>query len=40
MSLSVASNFYMSNIIPDSSVMSIFMSNKAKNEFTDFRKNT
>ncbi len=34
MSLSLASNFYMSNIFPDSSVM---MSKKAKNEFIAFR---
>ena len=37
MSLSVASNLYMSNIFPDSSVMSRLMSNKAKNEFIAFR---
>ena len=38
MSLSVASNFYMSNIFQDSSVMSRLKSNKAKNEFIAFRK--
>ena len=38
MSLSVASNFYMYNIFPDSSVISRFMSKKAKNEFIAFRK--
>ena len=37
MSLSVVSNFYMSNIFPDSSVMSRLKSNKAKNEFIAFR---
>jgi len=37
MSLSVVSNFYMSNIFPDSRVMSKLMSNKAKNEFIAFR---
>mgnify|MGYP003428587492 CR=1 FL=1 len=38
MSLSVASNFYMYNIFPDSRVMSRLMSKKAKNEFISFRK--
>src|SRR5687768_15518361 len=38
MSLSVVSNFYMSNIFPDSRVINKLVSNKAKNEFTDFRK--
>ena len=38
MSLSLASNFYMSNIFPDSSVMSRFVSNKTKNKFITFRK--
>ena len=38
MSLSVASNFYMYNIFPDSRVMSRLVSNKAKNEFIAFRK--
>ena len=38
MSLSVASNFYMYNIFPDTSVISRFMSKKAKNEFIAFRK--
>ena len=38
MSLSLASNFYMFNIFPDSSVMNRFVSNKAKNEFIAFRK--
>ncbi len=38
MSLSLASNFYMSTIFPDSCVLSKFKSNKAKNEFIDFRK--
>jgi hypothetical protein len=38
MSLSIASNFYMSNIFPDSSVISRLVSKKAKNEFIDFRK--
>jgi len=37
MSLSVASNFYMYNIFPDSRVMSRLMSEKAKNEFIAFR---
>src|SRR5215212_2493605 len=37
MSLSVVSNFYMSNIFPDSRMMSKLMSNKAKNEFIAFR---
>jgi hypothetical protein len=37
MSLSVVSNFYMSNIFPDSRVMSKLMSNKAKKEFIAFR---
>ena len=38
MSLSVVSNFYMSNIFQDSRVMSRLVSNKAKNEFIAFRK--
>ena len=38
MSLSIISNFYMSNIFPDSRVLSRFKSNKAKNEFITFRK--
>ena len=38
MSLSLASNFYMSTIFPHSNVMSRLVSNKAKNEFIDFRK--
>ena len=38
MSISIASNFYMSNIFPDSRVISRFQSNKAKNEFIGFRK--
>ena len=38
MSLSIISNFYMSNIFPDSRVLSRFKSNKAKNEFIAFRK--
>jgi len=38
MSLSLASNFYMSTIFPDSNVMRRLVSNKAKNEFIDFRK--
>jgi hypothetical protein len=38
MSLSVVSNFYMSNIFPDSRVINRLVSNKAKNEFIDFRK--
>ena len=37
MSLSIASNFYMSNIFSDSRVISRFKSNKAKNEFIAFR---
>ena len=37
MSLSVASNLYMSNIFPNSSVMSRLKSNKAKKEFVTFR---
>ena len=37
MSLSIASNFYMYNIFPDSRVMSRLRSKKAKNEFIDFR---
>ena len=37
MSLSLASNLYMSNIFPDSRVISRFMSKKAKNEFIAFR---
>ena len=37
MSLSVVSNFYMSNIFPDSRVMSKLMSNKTKNEFIAFQ---
>src|SRR5687768_12975110 len=36
MSLSVVSNFYMYNILLDSSMMSRLMSNKAKNEFIAF----
>ena len=38
MSLSLASNLYMSNIFPDSRVISRLESNKAKNEFIAFRK--
>ena len=38
MSLSVASNLYMSKIFPDSRVISRLKSNKAKNEFIAFRK--
>ena len=38
MSLSIVSNFYMSNIFPDSRVMNRLMSKKAKNEFIAFRK--
>ena len=38
MSLSIASNFYIQYIFPDSSVMSKLVSNKAKNEFIAFRK--
>jgi len=38
MSLSVASNLYMSNIFRDSSMMSRLKSDKAKNEFIAFRK--
>ena len=38
MSLSVVSNFYLHNIFPDSSMMSRFMSNKAKNKYIAFRK--
>ena len=37
MSLSVASNLYMSNIFPDSRVISRLVSKKAKNEFIAFR---
>ena len=37
MSLSLASNFYMSKIFTDSRVLSKFKSNKAKNKFIDFR---
>jgi hypothetical protein len=37
MSLSVVSNFYMSNIFPDSRVMSKLMSNKTNKEFIGFR---
>ncbi len=37
MSLSLASNFYMSNIFPDSRVISRLVSNKAKNKFIAFR---
>ena len=38
MSLSIISNFYLNNIFSDSRVLSKFKSNKAKNEFIDFRK--
>ena len=38
MSLSLASNFYMSTIFPDSRIMSRLVSNKAKNKFIVFRK--
>jgi len=38
MSLTIASNFYMSKIFSDSRVFSKFKSNKAKNEFVSFRK--
>ena len=37
MSLSVVSNLYMSNIFPDSRVISRLESNKAKKEFVAFR---
>src|SRR5215203_2415744 len=37
MSLSVVSNFYMSNIFPESRMMSRFKSKNAKNEFITFR---
>jgi hypothetical protein len=37
MSLSIASNFYMPNIFPDSRMMSRLVSNKAKNDFIAFR---
>ena len=40
MSLSLASNLYMSNIFPDSRVISRLVSNKAKNEFIAFVQNT
>ena len=38
MSLTIASNFYMSKIFSDFRVLSKFKSNKAKNEFVSFRK--
>ena len=38
MSLSLASDFYMSTIFPDSNVMSKFKNNNAKNKFIAFRK--
>ena len=38
MSLTLASNSYMLNIFPDSSVINRLVSNKAKNEFIAFRK--
>ena len=38
MSLSVVSNFYIQYIFPDASIMSRFVSNKAKSEFIAFRK--
>jgi hypothetical protein len=38
MSLSITSNFYMSNIFPDSSMMSRLKSKKAQNELIAFRK--
>ena len=38
MSLTLASNSYMLNIFPDSSVINRLMSKKAKNEFISFRK--
>ena len=38
MSLSVASNLYMSNIFSDSSVMSRLVSNNTQKEFVAFRK--
>src|SRR5215210_8276072 len=38
MSLSVVSNFYMSNIFLDSRVISKLISNKAQKEFVTFRK--
>ena len=38
MSLSVASNFYMSTIFPDSNVMSKIVSKKAQNDLIAFRK--
>src|SRR5215216_1832914 len=37
MSLSVVSNFYMSNIFPESRVINRFKSKNAKNEFIAFR---
>jgi hypothetical protein len=37
MSLSVVSNFYMSNIFPESRVINRLESKKAKNEFIAFR---
>ena len=37
MGLSIVSNFYMSNIFPDSRMMSRFTSKNAKNEFITFR---
>src|SRR5215203_2855039 len=37
MSLSVVSNFYMSNIFPESCVINRLESNKAKKEFIAFR---
>jgi hypothetical protein len=37
MSLSIASNFYIHYILPDSSVLSKLVSNKAKKEFIAFR---
>ena len=37
MSLSIASNLYMSNIFPDSRVIRRLVSNKAKKEFISFR---
>jgi hypothetical protein len=37
MSLSIISNFYLTNIFSDSRVLSKFKSNKAKNEFIAFR---
>ena len=40
MSLSIVANLYLHNIFTNSRVMSKLVSNKAKNEFIAFRKNT